>query len=51
MGQKGCTQAEHGWLDTAVVLHCRHFVLLRRIELFATLEELTKVAEEEEEEI
>ena len=29
----------HGCLDTAFVLHCR-FVLLRRIDLFATTEEL-----------
>ena len=30
----------HGWLDTAVVLYCCHFVLLRKIELFVTTEEL-----------
>ena len=30
----------HGCLDTAVVLHYCHFVLLRRMKLFATTEEL-----------
>ena len=29
----------HGWLDIAVVLHCR-FVLFRRMKLFATTKEI-----------
>ena len=38
-----CYLLDHGWLDTAVVLHCR-LVLLRRMKLFTIMEE-TSLAE------